>query len=113
MCAEAKPNTQADRGLVGALPIPSMVNDVLYVDFTSMDEYAGHDYVMTIIDGLSRFAQCVPCRKKLDGEGALHIIWQHWIQRYGKPREIFSDNDVHFSSRMGFWQSVLNILQSS
>ena len=34
VCAEAKPNTQADRGLVGALPIPSMINEILYVDFT-------------------------------------------------------------------------------
>ena len=111
VCAEAKPNTQVDRGLVGALPIPSMVNEILYVDFTSMDEYNGHDYVMTIVDGLSRFAQFVPCKRKLDGEGALNLIWQNWIQRYGKPREIYSDNDVRFSSQLGFWQSVMRALQ--
>ena len=69
-CADAKPSTQESRGLIGALPIPSMVNEILYVDFTQADEYAGHDYIMTVLDGLSRYAQFMPCKKKIDGEGA-------------------------------------------
>ena len=109
-CTEAKPNTPADRGLVGALPIPKMINEILYIDFTCVDEYAGHDYVMTVVDGLSRYAQFIPCKKKLDGEGAFQLLWQHWIQKYGKPREIHTDNDVRFSSRTGFWQTILRSL---
>jgi hypothetical protein len=84
-----------------------MVNDVVYVNFTQADEYAGHDYVMTIVDGLSRFAQFIPCKKKLDSEGAFQLLWVHWIQKYGKPKEVHSDNDVRFSSETSFWQTVL------
>jgi hypothetical protein len=85
-CLESKPNLVEDRGLVGALPIPSMVNEVLYIDFTQAEEYAGHDYIMTIVDGLSRFAQFIPCKKKLDSEAAYQLLWVHWIQKYGKPK---------------------------
>ena len=50
-------------GLTGALPIPEMVNEVLYVDFVSLEEWSNFDYVLTIVDGLSRYAQFVPCTK--------------------------------------------------
>ena len=33
VCLKSKPNTSKDRGLVGALPIPSLANDIVYVDF--------------------------------------------------------------------------------
>ena len=43
ICAEAKPNLASDRGLVGALPIPLMVNEIIYVNFVSIDEYNKYD----------------------------------------------------------------------
>ena len=110
ICAEAKPNLASDRGLVGALPIPLMVNEIIYVDFISMDEYNSFDYVLTIVDGLSRFAQFVPTKKKVDGEGVLKLLFQHWIQPFGKPKEVYSDNDIRFSSSKGWWQSVLKAI---
>jgi hypothetical protein len=111
ICAEAKPNSAKDRGLVGALPIPSMVNEILYVDFISMDEYAGKDYILTIVCGLSRFAQFIPCRKRIDAEGVLELVFREWIQKFGRPKEIFSDNDVRFVSERGFWQSALKAMK--
>ena len=56
LCAKSKPNRAKDRGLVGALPIPQLSNDVLYIDFVAMDEFNNQDYVLAIVDGsLSRW----------------------------------------------------------
>lgn len=106
-CVQTKPNNMEDRGLFGALPIPSVVNDIIYVDFTSIDAYQGYDMVMSIVCGLSRFAQFVPCKKAMDSAASYKLLWTHWIQHYGAPREIQSDHDSKFSNPQGFWQSVL------
>jgi len=109
-CLKAKPNTQVDRGLVSALPIPQLSNDLLYVDFIQMDPYNHFDYVLTIVDALTRFVQFIPCTKNITGEGTLKLILKEWIQHYGKPREILSDNDVRFSQEKGFYQSAFKSL---
>ena len=110
VCCESKPNSQADRGMVGALPIPNLSNETLYVDFVSMDEFATYDYVLVVVDSLSRFCRFFPCRKTVTGEKAFKILFEGRIQVYGKPKEIVSDNDVRFSSVKGFWQSSLSSL---
>ena len=102
ICCEAKPNTSIDRGLVGALPIPQLVNDVLYIDFVQVDEYQNLDYVMTVVDGLSRFCRFIPCKKTINAEKALRLFFENWVQVYGRPSEVVSDNDVRFSPPMDF-----------
>ena len=111
ICAEAKPNTASDRGLIGALPTPSTVNNILYVDFIAMDMYDNYDYVMTICDSLSRFARFIPCRKTATGEKVFQMIWENWIQVYGRPVEIHSDNDIRFQGEHGWWQGCLKALK--
>ena len=54
VCLKSRPNTSKDRGLVGALPIPSLSNDIVYVDFISMNDFDNHNYVLTTVDGLTK-----------------------------------------------------------
>ena len=75
-CCEAKPNNASDRGTVGALPIPQLVNEILYIDFVQVDEFQNHDYVMTVVDGLSRFARFVQCRKTINAEKSLQLFFE-------------------------------------
>ena len=110
-CLKSKPSTQKDRGLVGSLPIPPLSNDILYIDFISMDNCDKYNYVLTIVDGLSRFAKFIPCTKNITGEETLKVIFQHWIQHYGKPTTIMSDNDVRFSQTSSFYQKVFKSFQ--
>ena len=56
VCAKSKPNTAKDRG---ALPIPQLSNDILYIDFVAMDEFNNQDYVLAIVDGLTPFVQYI------------------------------------------------------
>ena len=61
LCLESKHDTSKDRGLVGALPIPTLANNIVYVDSIQMDDCDNHNYVLTIVDGLSKFVKFVPC----------------------------------------------------
>ena len=54
ICKLTKANTPKDRGIVSALPIPQIVNSLLYIDFVNMDEWNGFTYILTIVDGLNR-----------------------------------------------------------
>ena len=110
VCLKSKPNTSKDRGLVGALPIPSLSNDIIYVDFISMDDVDNYNYVLTIVDGLTKFCKFVPCQKSISGEDTLKLILRDWVQHYGKPSTIMSDNDVRFNQYKGFYQKIFKSL---
>jgi len=66
---------------------------------------------MTIVDSLSRFARFIPCKKSTTGEKAFQLIWQEWIQVYGRPVEIHSDNDVRFQGERGWYQGCMRALK--
>jgi transposase InsO family protein len=110
VCAENKPPGISDIGLVGALPIPHLVNDLIYLDFRVMDGFGGFDYLLVVMDGLSRFVQLFPVSKHISGEQVLSLLFSRWIQPFGLPGEIHSDNDVRFASSKGVYQSVLRAL---
>ena len=110
ICLKSKPNSAPDRGLLSALPIPQLSNDMVFVDFIHMDAINNYDYVLTIVDGLTRFVKFVPCKSTISGENTLKIILQEWIQNFGKPKEILSDNDVRFVQEKGFYQSSFRAL---
>ena len=78
--------------------------------FFAMDAFNYFDYVLTIVDALTRFVIFIPCTKNITGEGTLKTILKEWISHFGKPREILSDNDVRFSQEKGFYQSAFKAL---
>ena len=110
ICLLSKPSRASDRGQVSSLPLPQICNDILYIDFIQMDAYNNFDYVLTIVDALSRFTKFVPCHKSITGEGVLKILLERWIDPYGKPSAIHSDNDVRFKSEKGFYQTAFKAL---
>ena len=109
-CLLSKPNRVTDRGEVSSLPIPLICNDILYIDFVQLDMYNNMDYVLTVVDSLSHFAQFFPCQKGITGEGVLKLLLERWISIFGKPNAIHSDNDVRFKSEKSFLQSAFRAL---
>ena len=93
-CVTSKRNRPSDRGLLGVLPLPHMVNALLYGDFIDRPKCDNYDYALMIVDALSAFCQVVPCKKTIDGEGVLKLIKHHWIRFYGPP--VHSDKDIRF-----------------
>ena len=108
ICIECKQNTCADRGLVGALPIRELGNQILYVDFVEVPKFGGFNYILMVCCALTRFCRVYPCTKRIDGEQAFEILFKEWIQVYGRPVEVYSDNDVRFTSEKGYWRGLLS-----
>ena len=71
-----------------------------------MDPCKNHNYVLTIVDALTKFVKFIPCTKNISGEDTLTLILKEWIVHYDKPTTIFGDNDVRFSQTQGFYQKV-------
>ena len=105
-----KPHSAPDRGLLSALPILQLSNDVAFVDFIHMDAINDYDYVLTIVDGLTRFVKFLPCKSTISAENNLKNLLQEWIQHFGKPKEILSEYDVRFVQEKGFYQSSFRAL---
>ena len=66
-CVTSEWNRPSDRGLLGVLPLPHMVNALLYLDFIDRHKCHNYDYALMIVDALSAFCQVVPCKKTIDG----------------------------------------------
>ena len=83
VCAFIKPNSVADRGIIGCLPLPAV-----YLDFVEVDKFMNFDYIMVATCGLSNFTQAWPCTKKITSEGAMKLFFNNWIMIYGAPIEV-------------------------
>ena len=60
------------------------------------------------VPSLTRFCRVYPCTKRIDGEQAFEILFKECIQVYGRPVEVYSDNDVRFTSEKGYWRGLLS-----
>ena len=110
ICIECKQNTCADRGLMGDLPIPELGNQILNVDFIEVPKFGGLNYILMVCCALTRFCRVCPCTKRIDGEQAFEILFKEWIQVYGRPVEVYSNNDVRFTSEKGYWRGLLSCM---
>ena len=104
---KAKANTAADRGVVRNLPIPNQMNPILYMAFMELPRFAGHDFALLVTDGLSPWSREVTLTKKVDGEGVLKEIFEGWVQIYGLPKIIHTDQDIQFTSPTGWYRSIM------
>ena len=108
ICIECKQNTCADRGLVGALPIPELGNQILYVDLVKVPKFGGFNYILMVCCALTRLFRVYPWTKRIDGEQVFVILFKEWIQVYCRLVEVYSDNDVRFTSEKGYWRGLLS-----
>ena len=106
----SKRNRPSDRGLLGALPLPHMVNTLLYLDFIDRPKCHNYDYALMIVDALSAFCQVGPCKKTTDGEGMLKLIKHHLIRFFGPPVRIHSDKDIRFKGDYGWYRNAFAAL---
>ena len=95
---------------MGNLPIPHMVNSVVYLDFMHLPHYAGHNFALLVTCGLSRFARVFPMNKKADSETVLKTLFEEWVQVYGLPKVIHSEQDVRLTAAGNWYRGVLETL---
>ena len=106
-CLRTRPNTQSDRGLASGLPIPSICNQTVLLDFVEMPETDKKNMILVVSDSLSTFIQCYPCEKTISSEGVIKTLWENWIATYGLPGCFCSDADVRMKSETSWYSSLL------
>ena len=109
-CLYAKRNRRKDSGLVGCLPLPDLVNSLVYVDFIDRQSYGQFDYFLLIVDSLSSFCHVLPCIKNFGGEQVLSLVHQHWIKHYGAILRLHSDGEIPFTSETGWWRNTFKAM---
>ena len=109
-CTKAKANTAADRGEVRNLLIPNQMNSIFYLDFMELPRFAGHVFVLLVTDELSRYSRVFPLTKKVVGEGVLNEIFEGWVQVYGLSKIIHNDQDIRFTSPIGWYRGVMRAM---
>ena len=108
ICIECKQNTSADHGLVGAVPIPELGNQILYVDFVEVPKFGGFNYILMVCCALTHFCRVYPCTERIDGEQAMEILFREWIQVYGRPVEVYLEKDDRFTSEKRYLRGLLS-----
>ena len=95
---------------MGCLPLPDLINSLVYVDFIHRQSYGQFDYCRMIVDSLSNFCQVVPCKKKIGGEQVLSLVHKHWTKHSGAMVRLHSDRDIQFTSEIGWWRNTLSAM---
>ena len=110
-CHASKQSDSRDRGLISDVPIPYCTNSLLYVNVIhGPPRCDGYDSCLVVTCGLSRFTRVFPCSKKITGEQSVKILFEQWLEPYGAPKEVHSDEDVCIRSDIGGYKRVPNAL---
>ena len=108
-CHASRQSDSRDRGLISGLPILDCANSLLYVDFIhGLPRFGGYDSFLVVSCGLSRFTRVFPCNKKITGEQTVKMLVEQWLEPYGAPKQVHSDEDLRICSDTGWYKRVLH-----
>ena len=72
--------------------------ELVAIDFLHLDKSSsGHEYVLLIVDGFSKYAQAYPTRNKSALTAAKHL-YGDFVLRYGLPGRILHDQGGEFEN---------------
>ena len=93
-CKRSRSNKERLQGLFRSHPLPGAFATV-YMDFWQC-HYNGKDFiVLTLIDQLTKWVECVPLASKTAIQVATALLTS-WVYRFGMPQTLISDNDPSF-----------------
>lgn len=98
ICTLGKGNRPKDRGVMGSLPIPMLVNQEVAIDIIFL---ASDMKGLFMMDTLSKFTQVCLLMESTQ-EGVARTFWEEWISKFGAPGRITADNDVRWSPPMAY-----------
>ena len=81
---------------VGDTPPPLYPNHRIHLDLIGrLDPSGGHEYILSIVDGFSRFLVAVPLPDKR-AETVARALFGEYIAKFGPPSQIWSDRGKEF-----------------
>ena len=104
-CAIAKPSNYK-LGLYLPLPIPDKPWHPVSMDFMYglPSSNRGNDFIYVVVDGFSKMAIMVACKKMILVEETTKLFFEHVWVHFGLPKSIISNRDNRILSK--FWSSL-------
>lgn len=97
-CRRARSGRERLQGLQRTHPIPTAFHTI-YIDFWQVTYNHNNHKLLTIIDQLTKWAECIPVPDST-ADTVAKLIIHHWIYRFGAPTVIVSDRDPAFTSKL-------------
>lgn len=109
-CQSNKASNQKPAGLLHPLPIPNRRWEQVSMDFIGPLPVTrrGNDFVLTVVDKLSKMVHILPCRKTITAKQVASLFWREVVRLHGMPSSIVSDRDTRFIS--SFWGELWRLL---
>jgi transposase InsO family protein len=97
-CQRARSGKERLQGYFRTHPIPGAFETV-YMDFWQCSYEKQHYLVLTMIDQLTKWAECIPLPNK-DATTTARAFLKSWVYRFGVPKTLVTDNDKTFTSAL-------------
>lgn len=109
-CQRDKPSNTPSPGLAYPLDVPDSPWHSVSLDFVGPLPLttSGFDFILVIVDRLSKMAHFVPTTTKVTGKDAAILFLNRVVSLHGLPRNITSDRDPRFVGN--FWKSLFAAL---
>jgi hypothetical protein len=111
ICQKTKIDRTAQKGFLMPLRIPSQPFEVISMDFvTGLPESSGYDALLVVVDKLTKHGSFIPTNTTVTAEETAKLLFRRVFKTYGLPREIVSDRDPRFTSRV--WKSLASFFKT-
>ena len=111
VCQTTKANNSKPLGLTRPLELPSQRFQQISVDFITHlpASGGGKDSILVIVDSATKYAAFVPVKSTDTASKIAETVLTQWVLKgFGIPREIISDRDPKFTSKL--WKNLMERL---
>ena len=104
-CQQNRTQFRKEAGLLRPLPIPTKYWESVSMDFmTHLPESKGLDFIMVVVDRVSKMAHFVPTQDTATAQEVGRLYFDKVVKHHGMQKSIISDRDPKFPSR--FWRAL-------
>ena len=98
VCQRNKPRTGQPAGKLQPLPVPAGIWEDISMDFIGpLPKTArGNDFILVVVDRLSKMAHFLPCKKSIDGPGVAALYVDKVWSIHGLPKSVVTDRGTQF-----------------
>ena len=98
MCQRNKSSAGPPAGKLQPLPVPSGIWEDISMDFIGPlpKTSRGNDFILNVVDRLSKMAHFLPCKKSIDGPGVAALFVDRIWSIHGLPKSVVTDRGTQF-----------------
>ena len=106
LCQRNKSATGKKEGAIMPLPVPDNIWEDISMDFVGPlpKTEKGHDFILVVVDRLSKMAHFLPCQSDIDGAGVAELFIERVWSQHGLPKSIVTDRGTQFVNE---WNAAL------